>query len=395
MYRRYLKIPKNNSFFLFGPRGSGKSTLLQNELPPAKALWFDLLNPDQEAEFQMHPERLIEKWQAAEPRPEWVVIDEVQKAPKLLDVVHQAIERHRIRFALTGSSARKLKRGGANLLAGRAFVLHLHPLTSFELDSDFSLIDALQWGTLPKAVALEDPEDRKRFLRAYVQTYLKEEIQVEQAVRKIEPFRKFLEAAAQCNGEILNYSRLGREAGVEAKNVERYFQILSDTLLGFFLEACHPSVRKRQLSKPKFYFFDPGACRAAQNALDIPLLARTFAFGRAFEHFVILECIRLNDALERSFSFSYLRTKDGAEVDLVIERPGKSTLLVEIKSSERVDPSELRNLRDFGKAIRGSERIVLCRERAPREVGGTSVLPWQDGLRRIFELQSLGPTAHG
>ncbi|MBI5210924.1 MAG: ATP-binding protein [Elusimicrobia bacterium] len=385
MYRRHLAIPKNNSFFLFGPRGSGKSTLLQNELPPSKALWLDLLDPDQEAEFQLQPGRMLERWLAAEPRPEWIVIDEVQKAPKLLDVVHQTIERYRILFALTGSSARKLKRGGANLLAGRAFVFHLHPLTAFELGSDFSLADALQWGTLPKAVALQGPEDRKRFLRAYIQTYIKEEIQVEQAARKIEPFRKFLEVAAQSNGDILNYSRLGREAGIEAKSVERYFQILSDTLLGFFLEAYHPSVRKRQLSKPKFYFFDLGACRAAQNSLDIPLVPRTFAYGRAFEHLVILECLRLNDALERGFAFSYLRTKDDAEVDLIIERPGKSALLIEIKSSDRVDPAELRNLRDLGKAIRGSERMVLCRERLPREADGVSIFPWQDGLRRIFE----------
>ncbi|HAH05753.1 MAG TPA: ATPase [Elusimicrobia bacterium] len=387
MYQRHLKLPKNNSFFLFGPRGSGKSTLLQKEFSLSNPLWIDLLDPEQESEFQMHPGRLLERWQAADPRPEWVVIDEVQKAPRLLDVVHQAIERHSIRFALTGSSARKLKRGGANLLAGRAFVLHLHPLSSFELGSDFSLIEALQWGTLPKAAALREPDDRKRFLRAYVQTYLREEIQIEQAVRKIEPFRKFLEVAAQSNGEILNYSRLGREAGVEAKSVERYFQILTDTLLGFFLEAYHPSVRKRQLSKPKFYFFDPGACRAASNALELPLIPRTYAYGKAFEHYVILECIRLNDALERDFRFSYLRTKDDAEVDLIIERPGKSVLLIEIKSSDNVDPTGLRNLRDFGRAIRGSERIVLCQERSPREVEGTSILPWQMGLRRIFDLK--------
>jgi predicted AAA+ superfamily ATPase len=285
---------------------------------------------------------------------------------------------------MTGSSARKLKRGGANLLAGRAFVLNLHPLSAFELGSAFSLTDALQWGTLPKVVGFQEPEDRKRFLRAYVQTYLKEEIQVEQAVRKIEPFRRFLEVAAQSNGEILNYSKLGREAGVEAKNVERYFQILTDTLLGFFLEAYHPSVRKRQLSKPKFYFFDAGACRAAQNTLDIPLPPRTYAYGKAFEHLVLLECIRLNDALERGFSFSYLRTKDGAEVDLIVERPGKSALLVEIKSSQNVDPTELRHLRELGKTIGDSERLVLSQERLPREVEGTTILPWQDGLRRIF-----------
>lgn len=388
MYPRSVKLPGSNSFFLFGPRGTGKSTLLQKELPSDRALWIDLLDPDQEAEYQMHPGRLLERWQAAEPRPAWIVIDEVQKAPKLLDVVHQAIERHQILFALTGSSARKLKRGGANLLGGRAFVLHLHPLSSFELGPDFSLAEALQWGTLPKVIALQAPEDRKRFLRAYVQTYLREEIQIEQAVRKIEPFRKFLEVAAQSNGEILNYSRLGREAGVEAKNVERYFQILADTLLGFFLEAYHPSVRKRQLSKPKFYFFDPGACRAAQNALDIPLAPRSYAYGKAFEHYVILECIRLNDALERGFGFSYLRTKDGAEVDLIIERPGKSALLVEIKSSDNIDSAGLRNLREFGRAIRGSESIVLCQEPSPREIGGMSILPWQEGLRRIFQFSS-------
>ncbi len=384
MYQRIINISNSNSFFLFGPRGSGKSTLLSQLYQDKDTFWVDLLDPDEEAEYQLHPGHLIEKWLGRSPRPEWIVIDEVQKVPKLLDLVHLGIEKYGIRFALTGSSARKLKHGASNLLAGRAFVFHLHPLTASELGKDFTINHALQWGTLPKVFSFTSAIDKKRFLKSYALTYLKEEIQLEQFVRKIEPFRKFLDVAAQSNGEILNFARLAREAGIDQKSVERYFELLSDTLIGFYLEAYGTSVRKRQMKKPKFYFFDTGVCRALQNLLDVPPAPKTYGYGKCFEHYVILECIRLNDYYEKNFRFAYLRTKDGVEIDLVIERPGDSPVLVEIKSASTIDPADLHSLKGLRDSFKNPLCIVLCNEKDVRIKDGIHIYPWLEGLSRIF-----------
>jgi predicted AAA+ superfamily ATPase len=190
---------------------------------------------------------------------------------------------------LTSSSARKLKRGSANLLAGRAFTYKLFPLTHLELAKQFDLNQALTYGTLPKLLEYEDNNDKVEFLRSYTQTYLREEIQIEQLVRRLNPFRDFLELAAQNNGEILNYTKISRDIGVDHKTVANYYQILEDTLVGFYLPPFHKSVRKRQLESPKFYLFDTGVKRALERSFNIPLNKRSYAYGKAFEHFVILE----------------------------------------------------------------------------------------------------------
>ncbi len=384
MFRRIVRLTENNSYFLLGPRGTGKSTLLKNTFTEDNAFWVDLLNPDQEHEYVLHPMRVIEKWQAMEPQPQWIVIDEVQKIPKLLDVVHFAIEKYGIWFALTGSSSRKLKSSSTNLLAGRAFVHHLHPLSYLEMGDQFDLVDALQWGTLPKISAFQTSLDKKRFLNAYTQTYLKEEIQLEQIVRKMEPFRRFIEVAAQSNTDILNFSKLAREAGIEAKSVERYFDILSDTYLGFYLDARHASVRKRQLLKPKFYFFDTGVCRAAQNMLDVEVRPKTFVFGKLFESFIIAEAFRQNDYFERNFTLSYLRTKDDMEIDLILDKPGHPTTFIEIKSTDQVDSSDLRSLRSVQKVCPNDNFVVWSLENSARLVEGIYILPWQEGLKKAF-----------
>lgn len=396
MYPRLLNVLKSHSFFLIGPRGTGKSTYLSTLFPEEAATnlpptWVNLLDPDQEALYMAHPMRLIEQWlqnnapsSSKNNTTKWIIIDEIQKVPKLLDVVHLAIERYGLMFALTGSSARKLKHGASNLLAGRAFVFHMHPLSFMELGASFDLTYAMEWGTLPKVIQFSNPAEKKRFLRSYAQTYLKEEIQVEQTIRKIEPFRRFLEVAAQSNGTIINFSRLGREANVDSKSVERYFDILCETLIGFYLDPYHASIRKRQTQKPKFYFFDTGICRAIQNTLDVPLLPRSFAYGKAFEHFIILEAIRLNDYFEKSYTFSYLNTKDGAEIDLIIERPGKNSVLIEIKSTDNVDSSDLLALKNLRRGFKNPECIVLSQEKHPRLVDDIEILGWQHGLKRIF-----------
>ena len=196
---------------------------------------------------------------------EWVIIDEVQKIPELLDVVHRLIEDKKIKFGLTGSSARKLKHGGANLLAGRAFVYNLFPFTSFELGDSFSLEDALMWGTLPQIYALQDANDRIQYLKSYANTYIQEEVWEAHLIKDLVPYRRFLQVAAQTNGTGINYSNISEDARVDPKTVQRYFQILEETLLGFFLEPFHRSLRKRQRANPKFYFFDIGVQRALSS----------------------------------------------------------------------------------------------------------------------------------
>ena len=280
---------------------------------------------------------------ALPPKISHVVIDEIQKIPKLLNVVHKLIEETQKKFVMTGSSARKLKYGGANLLAGRAFVYHLFPFTFLELKKNFDSDQALMFGLLPKIIEFDTYEERVAFLQAYSYTYLKEEIFSEQLIRKLDPFRRFLEVAAQTNGKIINYSNIARDVGVDDKTVKEYFSILEDTLIGFFLEPFHHSFRKRLSSKPKFYFFDIGVTRALARHLSIPLRAQTSAYGEAFEHFIILECIKLASYQNKEFRFSYLSTKDDAEIDLVVERPGQPLLFIEIKSKKSVQPTDSTN----------------------------------------------------
>lgn len=253
MYARHLNYSKSHSFFLLGPRGVGKSTWLQQIFGKKKCLWFNLLTAETELQLARDPDLILKKWQALKTKPEFIIIDEIQKNPKLLDIVHKGIEEHKIKFILTGSSARKLKRGAANMLAGRAFEFFMLPFSLFELQKDFDLDLALNYGMLPKIYSNELVKslDKERYLFSYVSTYFKEEILSEQIIRNLDPFRKFLEIAAQMNGQIINYSKIARDAGIDAKQVERYFPILVDTLIGFNLEPYHNSVRRRQNAKSK------------------------------------------------------------------------------------------------------------------------------------------------
>ncbi|MGK5089027.1 AAA family ATPase [Bdellovibrionota bacterium FG-2] len=370
---------------MFGGRGSGKSTLLKTILSDDKSLlWYDLLNEELARQLLLDP-MLLERQVLAQ-KPKWVVIDEIQKVPALLNVVQRLIENQSILFALTCSSARKLKREGANLLAGRAFVNYLHPLTQRELGDDFNLETILPWGSLPKTLSFTGELERREFLKAYVSTYLKEEIKEEQVIRKLEPFIRFIEIAAQCNGQPINSSKIGRGAGVDAKAIDRYFEILTDTLLGFFLPPFDRSVRKRQLQRSKFYFFDLGVKRALENQLTVPLMPQTYGYGRAFEHFFILECIRYNDYYRKDYRFSYLRTKDNLEIDLIIERPGKPLVLLEIKSSTNVDDVELSKLQPILEKLAPCELWIASQEKAERRLkkGDGLVLPWMEALERLF-----------
>ncbi len=388
MFDRLLNLPLSNSFFLFGARGTGKTTLLKAKIQTQPNLWIDLLHLDQEARFQSRPMALIELLDAAASQypskiPPWVIIDEIQKLPTLLDIVHLEIEKGRFLFALTGSSARKLKRGAANLLAGRAFTYSLFPLTYRELGAHFHLDSILSWGSLPKVLSYHSNEDRADFLRTYANTYLKEEIQSEQIIRKVAPFRAFLEVAAQCAGKILNFSKIARDISSDPVSVQSYFEILEDTLLGFQLKPFHQSLRKRQRTHPKFYLFDLGVQRALSRSLTIPLKPHTYEYGNIFEQFIISEIIRLSSYLKKDWDFSYLRTKDDAEIDLIIDRPGMPYALLEIKSTDRIDELSLTTLIAFSKDLPHSQAYCLSLDPLPRKIRGVFCLPWQQGLEEI------------
>lgn len=385
MFHRLFTPPRRRSFFLFGPRGTGKTTLLGKAFSPARTLFIDLLDPAEEDLFNRRPSELEQRVHAMPPKIETIVIDEVQKAPKVLDSVHRLIEKERRVFALTGSSPIKLKRGASNLLAGRAFVYPLHPLTHSELGDDFRLGEALHRGTLPGLFQLASSEDKREFLMAYALTYLKEEIAMEQVVRRLNPFRNFLEVAAQCNGTILNFTQVARDVGVDTKTAQSYFTILEDTLIGFFLPAYHVSVRKKQRTAPKFYLFDPGIKKALERTLDQIIHPKTYAFGAAFEHWVILEFHRLSQYRRREFSFSYLRTRDGAEIDLVVDRPGKATALVEIKSTDHVEEKEVGTLAHFQNDMSRTQAFCLSLDPYPKKIGVVRCLPWAEGIQTILD----------
>jgi predicted AAA+ superfamily ATPase len=390
MIPRLVKLSKSRSFFLFGPRGVGKSTLLDAHFKDESVYAVSFLDSEVERRLALRPERLLEEWKALPKntrQSKWIIIDEVQRLPKILDAVHLGIESLGLKFALTGSSARKIRRGSANLLAGRASEFYLHPLSFVELGSQFDLKDALQWGTLPASFNLRnDLEERRRFLNAYVNTYLREEIQAEQIVRNMEPFRMFIEVAATANGKILNASKVGRQCGVDPKTSQRYFEILADTLIGFFLPAFDRSVRKQQARHPKFYWFDVGVSRAASGMLDDRIGDSTYEYGNSFEHLVIVEAKRLNDMLETHARLFYFQSADGAEIDLIV-RKGKRLSAIEIKSTDKPDISEIRKHANLSSVLgKNTTPYILCTTKVAALIEGVWVMPWEQGLREIFGL---------
>jgi len=389
MFPRLRHFSHKQSFFLFGPRGTGKSTLLKKRFEHHKCLWLDLLDAEVEDRFLRNPSELYAIVKALPKETVYVIIDEIQKVPRLLDEVHRLIEETDKIFILTGSSTRRLKHGGANLLAGRAFVYHLYALSSFETKNTFDLDKALNWGTLPKIFAFEDDNQKNEFLRSYADTYLKEEIWNEQVIRKLQPFRRFLEVAAQCNGKIINYANIARDVGADDKTIKEYFNILEDTMIGFFLEPFHNSFRKRLVGKSKFYFFDPGIVRSLSRRLSVPLIAKTAAYGEAFEHFIILEFIRLAGYFQPDYRFSFIRTATDVEVDLVVERPGKPLLCIEIKSSDIVNESDISSFRRITQDIPDCEAVVLSQDRFMKKFDHVTCYPWKQGIEEFFPELSL------
>ena len=382
IFHRLANIPKNRSFFLFGARGTGKSTLITGTYESSSVYYINLLDLEVEARFAREPMALQRDAQALPATVSHIVIDEIQKQPKLLDVVHNLIETYKIpqSFVLTGSSARKLKTGGANLLAGRAAVRSLYPFTSSELGAHYDEEVALRFGLLPKIWNTSDNEERHDILRAYANTYLKEEVWGEQLVRHLDPFRRFLEVAAIQSGKILNYSKIARDVGADVKTVQSWYEILQDTLLGFYLDAWHTSVRKQLRQAPKFYFFDTGVMRALARMLNVEPVPQTNYFGDIFEHLVIQELIARNAYENLDYQFSYLHTKSQVEVDLVVKRPGKALALIEIKSAQTLTDDHFRSLNHFVSDFPDADFFLWSRDPRPQQRGRIKAVDWKTGL---------------
>ena len=379
-YNRLLEIdlPPGQSAFLWGPRKTGKSTLLRHRFPAAAR--FDLLDTRLLLELTRAPWLLRERVQAldAATRAHPVIIDEVQKTPALLDEVHWLVENENVRFVLCGSSARQLKRGRANLLGGRAWRFGLHPLIWREVP-DFNLLKALNNGLLPAHYGLANA---KRTLRGYVDDYLKEEVFDEGLARNVAAFARFFDALAFCHAELLNFSAIARDCGVDSKTVREYFQILVDTLLGVFLEPfSHRRSRAVITRAPKFYLFDVGvAGHLAGRRLENPAGA---AFGRAFEHFVLMELLAYRTYREGEFPVRFWRTKSGLECDFVLGVDG--AVAIEAKGAGNVRPSDLKGLLAYMDEHPTRHAIVVCNETAPRRTAaGVWLLPWERFLERLW-----------
>jgi predicted AAA+ superfamily ATPase len=383
MIKRTIRLPKKHSFFIFGPRQTGKSTLLRAAFPEGNVLYYDLLKSEEYLRLTARPGLFREEVVACDKKITHVIVDEIQRIPALLNEIHHLLENVSGKaggphFCLSGSSARKLKRAHANLLAGRAWTYHLFPLTHRELGEKFSLEKALNLGTLPSVYLAENARDAQNTLRAYVETYLKEEVEAEAITRSLGSFLRFLTLAADENGNVVNFSTIARECGVSYKTVQGYFQILEDTLMGFFLFPYARSVRKRLIKHPKFYFFDTGVVRAVRKTLAVELEPKTFEYGRAFEHFVILEIMRLASYQKLDYSFSFYGSSNQAEVDLIIETPRKQVFAVEIKSSASPESEALKGLKSFKEIC--PQAVLYCASLSPRKrvVRDIAILPWQD-----------------
>ncbi len=369
--KRLLK-PENQSFFLLGPRGTGKSTFIKKTYP--QSLYLDLLLPDVFRNYTARPERLRELIEAHKEK-KTVVIDEVQKAPQLLEVVHSLIEEKRgLQFILTGSSARKLRRGGMNLLAGRALMKHMHPFMAAELKNLFELDKALQIGTIPLVLNSEDPGAT---LQAYVDLYLREEVQMEGLTRNMGNFTRFLEAMSFSHGSVLNISNVARECQIERKVVEGYIGILEDLLLAFRIPVFSRRAKRAVASHPKFYFFDAGIFNILRPSgpLDRP----EEKSGAALEGLVAQHLRAWIDYFRPGCELFYWRTSAGSEIDFIVY--GKNIFhAIEVKNSATIHPQDLRALKAFAEDYPEAKRFLVYRGRERLLRDGISIEPAADFL---------------
>ncbi|MFH1258339.1 MAG: AAA family ATPase [Elusimicrobiota bacterium] len=376
MYSRLLQPPKDKSFFLFGPRGTGKTTWVKSTF--TRALYLDLLEAELFNDLLANPQRL----ENLIPRDfkDWIIIDEVQRIPELLYEIHRLIEKYKYKFILTGSSARKLKRGGVNLLAGRALRYQFHQLTAIELGQDFDLNHSLAYGQLPSAYTEADP---KSYLESYVRTYLQEEVQQEGLTRNLGAFSRFLEAASFSQASVLSVSEVARECAVERKVVENYFTILEDLLIAYRIPVFTKRAKRRMIAHPKFYFFDVGLYRTLRpkGPLDRPEEIE----GQALETLLFQELQAINDYLGLGYKMFYWRTSDNIEVDFVLYGE-KGIKIFEIKRTGKVAGSMLKGLKAFLKDYPPAKAyFIYGGERRLRE-GEIEVIPLQTVFQELPQI---------
>ncbi len=378
MYTRQLAPPKK-SFFLLAPRGTGKSTWIKSHFKSAK--FYDLLDSSETLRLSRKPSLLYDELNTLKPAS-WVVIDEIQKIPELLNEVHRLIENHKLNFVLSGSSARKLRRQGVNLLAGRAITTHLYPLVSAEMGHLFDAERALQFGTLPLSVLSDEP---KNYLRSYVDTYLHEEIKAEALTRNFGAFARFLEVAGRQNGQVTNTSSIARDAQVARPTVQGYFEILVDTLLGYWLEPWKLKRKTKQVAHSKFYFFDSGVARALSGRLAYPLLAEEK--GPLFESWILNELRAYLSYRNLHYSIHFWSSHDGVEVDFLIEDKNGFVAL-ELKATDYWETKFNRGLMRIQDELRLKGRVrasgVFMGKRRLQTNDGVTVYPVTEFLKRLW-----------
>lgn len=383
MIERVLRLPApgTETFFLWGPRQTGKSTLLRTAYPAA--LWVDLLKSEEYRRYLEQPELLRRRIEALSPRPNFVVIDEVQRVPGLLDEAHWLHENLGVRFALCGSSARKVRRGHANLLGGRALSYRLEGLVSAELGDSFDLERLLNHGTLPRIHLSEKPA---AYLAAYVADYLKEEVAAEGLVRNLPAFSEFLNVAALSDAELVNFSTIARDCGVSSPTVKGYFEILTDTMLGHWLPAWRKRPKRRVIGAPKFYFADVGV--AGHLAKRGHVAPGSELFGKALENYVFHELRSWNQYREAGASLALWRLASGIEVDFIVN---DMEAAIEVKAARKITSDHLKGLRHLRQDHPEIGRLVLVclEEQAWRSDDGIDVLPVREFLSRLWAGEML------
>lgn len=374
MYVRKLMLEdeNNDSVFLWGARQVGKTTLLENMYPNAR--YYDLLQSTEFERLFRRPSLLSEELETAT-EGELVIIDEIQKVPQLLDEIHRLIHKKKLRFILSGSSPRKLKRIGANLLGGRALKKTLYPLVSAEIP-DFDILKAVNNGMIPRHYAVNNPWER---FRAYIGVYLNEEIREEAISRKLNSFSKFLEVAAFSNTEMVVYKNIAQDCGIDHRTVKEYFEILQDTLIGYLIPGFSATKKRRAILAPKFYYFDVGVANYLSNRKNIQ--QGTDAFGHAFEHLIIQELIAYLGYRNSAQALTYWRTSSGYEVDAII---GEGKIAIEIKSSNEVNTRHLKGLKVFQEDFPQARAIVVSMDKSKRILNNIEIFPANEFLKALW-----------
>lgn len=384
MIPRIIELPKK-SFILLGPRGVGKSTLIQQKLKAD--LEINLLRSREFISLHQNPDQLIEMTAHLE-KGSWVFIDEIQRVPEILNIVHELYESKKLNFALTGSSARKIKRGSGNLLAGRALQIFLHPFAFPEFQKILTLEEAILWGTIPLVVT--EKNYRKETLATYVETYLREELIQEGIIRKMDSFLRFLQVAGVVNGQALNYENIARESHIGRTTVQNYFDVLTETLIGFELPAYKPGLKVKEIARPKFYFFDSGVARACADLLSYEI--DSSYKGYLFETFIINQLKMYNDYSGKNLGIYYYGISGGSEVDLVIETKKRSQaqkphlIAIELKSGVKFKREWIRSLQSLSATtkIKVEKKYCVYMGTQRLTIDDVHIVPAKIFLKQVF-----------